>query len=212
VPTTSKSLASPVPAGLFFCTWKESQMSEIVVKLPNGSEKRLHSGATATDLATTISPELAKAVVVARVNGEVKDLQDPLPNGASVELLKPESPEGLDALRHSCEHVLAAAVTKLFPGAQVTMGPKTHDGEFYYDFDIGRAFTPDDIGSIEKEMGRLVQDGQTFKKSWLTKAEALKVFEKLGQRYKPEILEWIKDEKVSIYQNGDFVDLCRGTL
>src|SRR5687768_3295349 len=105
-------------------------MSEILVKLPNGSEKRLPNGATAIDLATSISPELAKAVVVARVNGEVRDLQDPLVDGASVELLKPESPEGLDALRHSCEHVLAAAVIRLFPGAQVTMGPKSHAGEF----------------------------------------------------------------------------------
>jgi len=185
-------------------------MSEITVKLPNGSEKRLPEGATSLDLATTISPGLAKAVVVAKVNGEVRDLQDPLPDGATIELLKPDSPEGLDALRHSCEHVLAAAVIKLFPGAQVTMGPKTHAGEFYYDFDIGRAFTPDDIGAIEKEMSHLVDDEVAFKKSWLTKAEALSLFTKLGQRYKPEILDWIKDEKVSIYQNGDFVDLCRG--
>lgn len=185
-------------------------MSEITVKLPNGSEKRLRDGATALDLATTISPQLANAVVVARVNGEVRDLQDPLPNDASVELLKPESAEGLDALRHSCEHVLAAAVVKLFPGAQVTMGPKTHAGEFYYDFDIGRAFTTDDLGAIEKEMGKLIDEKVAFKKSWMTKAEALELFTKLGQRYKPEILEWIKDEKVSIYQNGDFVDLCRG--
>jgi threonyl-tRNA synthetase len=185
-------------------------MSEIVIKLPNGSEKRLPTGATALDLATTISPKLAEAVVVARVNGEVCDLQDPLPDGASVELLKPESAEGLDALRHSCEHVLAAAVIKLFAGAQVTMGPKTHAGEFYYDFDIGRAFTPDDIVLIEKEMTRLIDGKMAFKKSWMSKPEALALFTNLGQRYKPEILEWIKDDKVSIYQNGDFVDLCRG--
>lgn len=185
-------------------------MSEISVKLPDASEKRLPSGASAFDLAMNISPKLAEVVVVAKVNGEICDLRDRLWDGAQVELIKADTVEGLDALRHSCEHVLAAAVIKLFPGAQVTMGPKSHAGEFYYDFDVGRPFSTEDIASIEKEMNRLIDQKVKFEKEWLSKDDALSLFTKLGQRYKPEILGWIKDETVSVYRNGDFVDLCRG--
>ncbi len=185
-------------------------MNKITVKLPDGAMRELPHGSTAMDLAQAISPQFANHVVVAKVNNQVADLRDPLPDGASVALFKADSPEGIDVLRHSCEHVLATAVCRLFPGAQVAMGPKSHDDEFYYDFDVGRAFTPEDLISIEKEMAKIIAEKTTFSKKMVSKAEALEVFSALGQRYKPEILEWVLADEVSIYQSADFVDLCRG--
>lgn len=167
-------------------------------------------GATFLDLAKEISEGLARQVVVATANGEVRDLRDELMEGDGIQLLKPDHPIGLDALRHSCEHILAAAVCKLFDGAQVTMGPKSHDGEFYYDFDIGRPFTPEDLKGIETEMKGMIKQKTPFSRKTVSKAEALKIFKGLAQRFKPEILEWIPSDDVTLYQCGDFLDLCRG--
>src|SRR5262245_50367172 len=111
----------------------------------DGNKKSLPDGSTSMDFATSISAGLAKSVVVARVDGVVQDLRIPLKNGQKVELLKADSPEGTDTLRHSAEHVLATAVCRLFPGAKVTMGPHSHADEFYYDFDVERPFTPEDL-------------------------------------------------------------------
>lgn len=185
-------------------------MSNISVNLPDGSKRELPAGSTPMDLAKAISEGLARNVVAARVNGQVNDVRVPLKDGDTVELLKPESPEGLDTIRHSAEHVMATAVLRLFPGAQVTMGPKTHDGEFYYDFDIGRSFTPDDLEKIDAEMKKLISEKVEFTREETTKEDALRLFGELGQRFKPEILSWIPDEKVTIYRSGGFVDLCRG--
>lgn len=115
-----------------------------------------------------------------------------------------------DTLCHSCEHVLAAAIIKLYPGAQITMGPKDHSDGFYYDVDIGRPVTPEDLIDIEAEMARIIRSAQPFKQSELPKEKAYPLFQKLGQKYKQEILDWIPSDTVTIYQNGDFIDLCRG--
>ena len=165
---------------------------------------------SAMDLAKDIAEGLARQVVVAKVNGVTQDVRVPLKDGDSVELLKVDSPEGRDTLNHSAEHVLATAVVELFEGAQVTMGPKVHDNEFYYDFDIGRPFMPDDLEKIEKRMKELVKKKTEFSLRSVDKSEAGEIFAGLNQRFKPEILSWIPDEEVSIYQSGDFVDLCRG--
>ncbi len=113
-------------------------------------------------------------------------------------------------LNHSCEHVLAAAVLSLYPGAQITMGPKDHEDGFYYDLDIGRPITPEDLVDIERAMRRLIAESIPFERSEISKQEAYALFEKLGQRYKKEILDWIPSETVTIYKNGGFTDLCRG--
>lgn len=115
-----------------------------------------------------------------------------------------------DTICHSAEHVLAAAIIKLYPGAQITMGPKDHSDGFYYDVDIGRPVTPEDLIVIEAEMAAIIKSRAAFKMSELAKSEAYALFEKLGQRYKKEILDWIPGETVTIFQNGDFIDLCRG--
>jgi len=185
-------------------------MNEIHIKLPDGGERILPIGATSLDVATAISPQLAKRVVVAKVNGQIRDLQDPLNDGDQVELFDAKAPIALDVICHSCEHVLAAAVVDLFPHAQVTMGPKDHGEGFYYDFDIGRPFTDEDLARIEEKMASLIKQGISFKKQWLNKAEAKQLFTKLGQKYKPEILDWIEGDTVTVYESGNFVDLCRG--
>ena len=185
-------------------------MSEIAIELPDGSKRSLPENATALDVAKDISEGLARMVVVAKVNGEVTDIQAPLTDGDKVELLKADSPEGLDALRHSAEHILATAVVSLFDGAQVTMGPKSHAGEFYYDFDIGRAFTPEDLEKISAEMKKLIKAKTPFSREVISKDDARVKFKELGQRFKDEVLDGIPADEVSIYTSGSFIDLCRG--
>jgi threonyl-tRNA synthetase len=182
----------------------------MTVILPDDSTRELPENSSALDLAKQISEGLARVVVVAKVNGEVQDIQAPLNEGDKVELLKADSAEGIDALRHSCEHVMATAVLGLFEGAQVTMGPKSHDQDFYYDFDIGRPFNPEDLEKITIEMKRLIKAKTPFLRETMSKDGARQLFRDLGQTYKDEILDWIPDDEVSVYRSGDFVDLCRG--
>ncbi len=185
----------------------------IDVILPDGNKKSLADGSNAMDLATAISPGLAKAVVVARVDGVVQDLRIPLKDGQKVQLLKADTPEGLDTLRHSAEHVMATAVCRLFPKAKVTMGPHAHADEFYYDFDVDKPFTPEDIAAIEAEMQKIIAAGTEFTMQVVSKDEAFSIFDKAGQNneYKREILGWIPDgERITLYSDAGFVDLCRG--
>lgn len=180
------------------------------VQLPDGKEREVPDGSTFLDLAKSIGPGLAKAVVAAKLDGELMDLQAPIPKFGKVELLKADAPEAEDIIRHSCEHVLATAVIRLFKGAQVTMGPQDHSKDFYYDFDIGRAFSPEDLQQIEAEMKKIVAEDVAFVRKEVTKDEAIQLFQSLGQRFKPEILAWIPGETVTLYQDADFIDLCRG--
>ncbi|MEI6789949.1 MAG: threonine--tRNA ligase [Myxococcaceae bacterium] len=115
-----------------------------------------------------------------------------------------------DTICHSCEHVLAAAIIKLYPDAQITMGPKDHSDGFHYDVDIGRPVTPEDLITLEAEMAQIIKSAEPFKQSEISKADAYPLFQKLGQKYKQEILDWIPSETVTIYQNGGFIDLCKG--
>jgi len=149
--------------------------AEIRVTLPDGSQKTLPAGATGADLAKAVGPGLAKAALAIRVNGEVRDLQRPLEDGATVSVLTNKDPQALDVLRHSSAHVLATAVRQLFPKAQIGFGPPIDDG-FYYDFDIGRPFTPEDLESIEKKMGEVTKADYAFTREEVSRAEAKKRF------------------------------------
>lgn len=180
------------------------------VTLPDGSKRQLANGATFLDLAKDIGPGLAKAAVAVKLDGELMDIQAPIPREGTVEILKNDRPESEEIIRHSAEHVLATAVVRLFKGAQVTMGPSDHSKEFYYDFDIGRPFSPDDIEKIEAEMKKIIAEDVKFVRREVTKAEAAELFKRLGQRFKPEILAWIPGDTVTIYEDADFIDLCRG--
>jgi len=182
--------------------------SEIQVVLPDGSSKTLPAGATGADLAKAIGPGLAKAALAIRVNGDVRDLQRPLDNGATVSILTNKDPQALDVLRHSSAHALATAVRQLFPTAQIGFGPPIEDG-FYYDFDIGRPFTPEDIEAIEKKMAEVAKADYPFVREEVSRAEAKKRFK--DDPLKLERIDDLKeDEVISVYTDGPFVDLCRG--
>jgi threonyl-tRNA synthetase len=188
----------------------------ILITLPDGSTRLLPSGATAADLAATIGPRLARAAVVAQVDGRQVDLGTPLPDGATVAIVTGDSPEGRYVLRHSTAHLMAQAVTDLWPGARYAIGPPIEDG-FYYDFELpgGAHFTEDDLGRIEARMRQIVAEGQPFVREEHSVADGLELFS--DQPYKVEIIEGVDstegagDGVVSAYRNNDhFVDLCRG--
>jgi threonyl-tRNA synthetase len=210
-------------------------MSEqITVKLPDGSTREYASGSTPAEVAASIGKGLAKAAIAAKADGEWVDLSRPLDHHVALQIVVPDSDDGREVLRHSTAHVMAEAVTRLFPGAKVAIGPAIADG-FYYDFDLpdGQTFSDDDLGRIEAEMRKIVKADQRFERSELTYDEALELF--ADQPYKREIIEKVRagaadDEDageaggdgagVSVYRNivrggagnGEvaFVDLCRG--
>ncbi len=199
-------------------------MAEITISLPDGSQRSLPDGATAITLAESIGARLAKAAVAAVVNGDERDLGDSLPDGAQVAIITAGSDEGRHVLRHSTAHVLAQAVTQLFPGAKFSIGPAINDG-FYYDFELpgGRTFAEADLEAIDARMREIMKADQPFVRAELPAAEALQVF--ADQPYKCEIIERVSSgaadsddageigsgETISVYRNTpEFVDLCRG--
>src|SRR5438093_996816 len=182
--------------------------SEIQVVLPDGSKKTLPAGATGADLARAVGPGLAKAALAIRVNGDVRDLQRPLPDGVKVSILTDKDPQALDVLRHSSAHVLATAVRQLFPHAKIGFGPSIEDG-FYYDFEVQRPFGPEDVEAIEKRMVEVVKADYPFVREEVDRAEAKRRFK--DDPLKLERIEDLgPDEVISVYTDGPFVDLCRG--
>ena len=180
----------------------------IRVILPDGSEKPLPAGSTGADLAKAIGPGLAKAALAVRVNGQVFDLARPLPDGQPVAILTDKDPQALDVLRHSSAHVLATAVRQVFPHARIGFGPPIEDG-FYYDFEVPRPFTPEDLAQIEAKMQEVVKADYPFVREEVSRAEARKRF--VDDPLKLERLEELGDDEViSVYTDGPFVDLCRG--
>ena len=183
-------------------------MTEIRVTLPDGSQKTLPAGASGADVAKAIGPGLAKAALAIRVDGKVQDLSRPVPDGATVSILTDKDPQALEVLRHSSAHVLATAVRQLFPSAQIGFGPPIEDG-FYYDFDIGRPFGPEDLEEIEKKIAEVVNADYPFTREEVSREEAKRRF-----KDDPLKLERIDDlgpnEVISVYTDGPFVDLCRG--
>jgi len=183
---------------------------QITISLPDSSTRSLSPEASAADLAADIGPGLAKAAVAARVNGELTDLRRPLPDGATVAIVtrKDDDPDALYVLRHSAAHALATAVRKLYPDAGIGFGPPIEDG-FYYDFDVPEPFTPEDIEKIEAEMSKVVAADHPFLRRDVDREEARALF--ADDPLKLERLEEIPaDETISVYEDGPFVDLCRG--
>jgi len=148
-------------------------------------------------------------VIAVRFNGTICDLNVLLDGDADLEPIYVNSPEGLEILRHSTSHVMAMAVKELFPGVKVTIGPAIEDG-FYYDFDYERPFREEDLPRIEEKMAEIIKADYPFERREVTKQEAIRIFEQAGERYKLELLEDIEDDKVSLYTQGSFTDLCRG--
>ncbi|MBE0476312.1 MAG: threonine--tRNA ligase [Coriobacteriia bacterium] len=180
----------------------------MTVRLPDGSARRLPEGSTVGDLAASIGPRLAAAAIAARIDGEVVDLGRRLREGDEARILTDRDPESLEVLRHSAAHVMAEAVRSLFPGARLGIGPAIEDG-FYYDFEVERPFTPEDLERIEARMREIVAEELPFRRAEVDRAEAQDRME--GQPYKQELLgELPDDEQVCLYTQGGFTDLCRG--
>lgn len=183
-------------------------MPEITIKLPDGSGKAVAEGATVLDVALAIGPRLAQAALAGRVNGTLVDVNAVVSHGDEIAIITDRSPEALDILRHSSAHVMAEAVKALFPQARFGIGPAIEDG-FYYDFDVERAFTPEDLAAIEERMRQIVTEELPFKRAEITKLEAWDQFE--GEPFKQELIEELPEgEVISVYNQGQFTDLCRG--
>jgi threonyl-tRNA synthetase len=181
---------------------------QLVLTLPDGSERRVAPGTTPRAVAQAIGPGLARAAVAARLNGQVVELDRPLPGSGPFQVLTEKDPDALDVLRHSAAHVLATAVRKLFPDAGIGFGPPIADG-FYYDFDVPRPFTPDDLERIEAEMRQVVAADYPITREEVGREEARRRF--AADPLKLERLAEIGDgEVISIYRDGPFEDLCRG--
>jgi len=182
----------------------------IEITLPDGSKRPFDHPVTVQDVAASIGAGLAKATLAGKVDGKLVDASFPIDHNASLEIVTEKSPEALEILRHSTAHLLAQAVQRLYPGAQVTIGPVIDNG-FYYDFAYERPFTPDDLVKIEAEMEKIVKEGLPVTRSVKSRDEAVSFFRGLGEEYKAEIIESIPaNEELSLYSQGDFTDLCRG--
>ncbi|HEY8585469.1 MAG TPA: threonine--tRNA ligase [Rhodanobacter sp.] len=182
----------------------------IEITLPDGSKKSFDHPVTVQDVAASIGAGLAKATLAGKVDGQLVDASFPIEHDASVHIVTEKSPEALEILRHSTAHLMGQAVQRLFPGAQVTIGPVIDNG-FYYDFAYERPFTPEDLPKIEAEMLKIVAEKLPVTRSVKSRDEAVAFFRGLGEHYKAEIIEGIPaSEDLSLYSQGEFTDLCRG--
>ncbi len=180
----------------------------IQVTLPDGSIRELPTGATAADLAAAIGSGLARAALAAKVNGVLQDLSRPLPDGATVAIVTDRDPDALPLLRHSAAHILATAVRELFPSAGIGFGPAIDEG-FYYDFDVPRPFTPEDLEAIEAAMAKVITADHPFVREVVDRDEARRRFADDPLKLE-RIAELGEDETITVYTDGPFVDLCRG--
>ena len=218
MPTTSPTphLAAPVTtgAGARGPTATDSSMNEISVTLPDGSSRRVPAGTTPADIAGQISPGLARAALAATVDDRLVDLGAPLQRDARVRIVTTSSPEALALYRHSTAHLMAAAVTSLFPGAQCGIGPAIEDG-FFYDFVVDRPFVPEDLAAIEARMKELASKDLQFEREMIPREEAKRFFAERGEPLKVQLIEekTAGQDEVSCYTIGDrqtFIDFCVG--
>lgn len=181
-----------------------------IITLPDGTQKQYEHPITLAQVAASIGAGLAKAAIAGKVNEQLVDTAYCIENDASVRILTSRDPEGLEIIRHSTAHLLAHAVKQLFPEAQVTIGPVIQDG-FYYDFSYPPNFQLDDLARIEERMNELAKQDYTVSRQVINRAEAIEFFRKKGEEYKAKIIEEIPpNEPLTLYKQGDFVDLCKG--
>ncbi|HEY5782651.1 MAG TPA: threonine--tRNA ligase [Lysobacter sp.] len=182
----------------------------IAITLPDGSRREFEQPVSVAEIAASIGAGLAKAALAGKVDGKLVDTSYRIANDASLEIVTEKHPDALDVLRHSTAHLLAQAVQRLFPGAQVTIGPVIDNG-FYYDFAYERPFTPEDLPAIEAEMQKIVKESLPVARSVKSRDDAVAFFRGMGEQYKAEIIESIPaNEDLSLYSQGEFTDLCRG--
>src|SRR5512139_3340761 len=206
LPRTSSLLRKGLRA--LFCSLREPSMIEIT--LPDGSKRPFEHPVTVQDVAASIGAGLAKATLAGKVDDKLVDASHLIDRDASLQIVTDKSPEALEILRHSTAHLMGQAVQRLFPGAQVTIGPVIENG-FYYDFAYERPFTPEDLPKIEAEMHKIVDEHLAVTRSVKSRDEAIAFFRGLGEEYKAQIIESIpSNEELSLYSQGEFTDLCRG--
>ena len=182
----------------------------ITIKLKDGKEKQFESAVSLADAAKAISNSLGRDAIVAKVNGELTDLRDPIVDDSEVEFFTKEDKEGLFTLRHTASHVMAQAIQHLFPGTKFAIGPAIDDG-FYYDLDSAHVFSQEDFAAIEKEMAKIAKENIPLVKKVVSRNEALKFFQDKGQDYKVMLINDLpEDAEISMYEQGDFTDLCAG--
>lgn len=177
---------------------------------PDGAVKTFPQGTSTEDIAASISPGLKKKALAGKVNGVLYDLKTALPESGSLEIVMPDTEDGLEVMRHSTAHLMAQAVRRLFPNAKLGVGPVIEDG-FYYDIDSEESITAEDLPKIEKEMKKIISENLEIVREEVSRDEAITQFKAIEDPYKLELIEAIPaDETVTIYRQGDFFDLCRG--
>ncbi|MBO1910057.1 TGS domain-containing protein, partial [Microvirga sp. 3-52] len=180
------------------------------LQFPDGAVKEFPKGTTTEEVAASISPGLRRNALAGKLDGTLIDFKTPISTDGEIAIITPESPEALEILRHSSAHVLAQAVKRLFKDAKFGVGPVIENG-FYYDIDSSVPITADDLPEIEKEMKKIVNENIEIVRRDVSRSEAIELFKEIGDEYKLELIEAIpENEQVSIYEQGDFVDLCRG--
>jgi threonyl-tRNA synthetase len=200
----------PKAGTITFTLLYKKRMGMPVITLPDGSQRTFDQPVTVAEIAANIGAGLAKAALAGRVNGQLVDTSFEITDNAEVAIVTEKDPAALEVIRHSTAHLLAQAVKLLFPTAQVTIGPVIENG-FYYDFAFGRAFTLEDFTRIEEKMHELAKQDLKVTRKVVERTEAIQFFRGIGEEYKAKIIEDIPgDEKLTTYQQGDFIDLCRG--
>ncbi len=185
------------------------RLGQYAVRLKDGSVRHYPAKTTFAEIASDIGPRLGREAVAAKVDGRVLDLSRELEGDVELEILTLDAPEGVDVMRHTCAHVMAQAVSRLYPGVKFAIGPVIENG-FYYDF-ADHVFTPEQFAEIEQEMQRIIKADYPVVREVVSREEALRMFQERGDRFKVEIIQDLpEDETLTLYRQGEFVDLCRG--
>ncbi|MCV6638272.1 threonine--tRNA ligase [Candidatus Albibeggiatoa sp. nov. NOAA] len=181
-----------------------------IITLPDGSQRQFDQPVTVVEVAANISKSLSKAALAGKLNGTLVDTSTTITDDAELAIITEKDPEGVDIIRHSCAHLMAQAVKQLYPETQVTIGPVIENG-FYYDFAREEKFTPEDLAKIEAKMQHIVKQNLPVERSVMVREEAIEFFKQQGEQYKAEIISDIPEgQEISLYKQGDFIDLCRG--
>ncbi len=188
----------------------EAQAARVAITLPDGSVRDYDAPTTGAEIAASIGAGLAKAALAVKVDGELRDLKRAIDHDAALEIVTSKSPDALELVRHDAAHVLAQAAKELFPDIQVTIGPVIEDG-FYYDFSRSEPFTPEDLEKMEKRMAEIIDRDDPIDREVWDRDEAAAFFESVGESYKSEIIRDLPaDQTITLYRQGDWIDLCRG--
>src|SRR3989339_482197 len=181
----------------------------VKITLPDGTKKEYKDNITIGEVASNIDNRLSERALAGKASGVLVDLSFPIKEDISLSVITEDTEEGLEILRHSTSHIMAQAVSRLFPGVKLGIGPTIENG-FYYDFGLQHSLSEEDLKKIEEEMARIIREDITFKRTEMPRDEAIKKMDAVGQPFKAELIKDIEDDKVSFYTQGDFVDLCRG--